>query len=582
MIKHTKTIIASMLYVALALFLQLHSAFHLFFIEQKQLFLFGKDACLETVSQVGGGAVYMAQFLNQFFIYPYAGAIITATLLILIAILMQRILEKIAPNHPLYLLYYLPPLALLMMHFSFNYFMQGTLAFLLMELAILGCLKIKSLKVRSVVLGFTVPLLFWIAGPISNLFALSFWLVALFTKQAHAHRYLLLVVESVLISIASVYFAYVGSFSLAFLPDYYYQLKLVPDSILYYAWVLFIAVILVSYWIAKLQPWQGKRLLVSISIQAVFLIILFTKGVSIYDDAKSYPIKKLDYHARMQNWDEIQKLSQGKLSNLLYMNYLNLALAEKGLLAQKAFTYDQRGAFALQVKSNKTTHVFALLSDIYFSMGDIYIAQQQAFEGNQGEEGRGNPHLWKRLIQTNLIIGAYPVAEKYITMLEKSLYYADWATDQRRFLYNDKAVEADPLLGSKRKCLPSINNLSKINSHAEDLRKIAEANPQATQAIEYLGCQYLFTKDLKRFEQLVVDYYGTPVLPQLPQSFQEAWIAVNEKDPSRCKAFGVSPQNMGQFKAYRSYLIKNKSAHNIKNLMVQSYGHTYWYYLMFK
>lgn len=580
--RHTKTIITLVLYIALAIFLQLHSAFHFFFIEQKQLFLFGKDACIETISQMGGGALYIAQFLTQFFIYPYAGAIITASLLMFIAILTQRIFEKIAPNHPMYFLYYLPSFALLMMHFNFNYFTQGTVAFLLMEVAVLACLKIKSIKAQAVVLGFTVPLLFWIAGPISNLFSLSFWLIALFTKQSHAHRYLLLVVGSVVISLASVYFAYIGSFTLALLPDYYYHPKLVPDSILYYAWVLFIVGILASCWIAKLEPWQGKRLFFSLSIQGVILIILFTKGVSMFDDAKSYQMKKLDYHARMQNWDEILNHSKGKLTNLLYMNYLNLALAEKGLLAQKAFTYNQQGAFALQVKSNKTTHVFTLLSDIYFSTGDIYIAQQQAFEGNLSEVGLGSPRLWMRLIQTNLIIGAYPVAEKYITMLEKSFYYADWATDKRRFLYNDKAVETDLLLGSKRKCLPPINNLAKIKSHAEDLKKIAEANPESTQAIEYLGCQYLFTKDLKSFEQLVVDYYGTPVLPQLPQSFQEAWIALNEKDPSRCKTFGISPQNMGQFKAYRSYLIKNKSARNIKNLMVQSYGHTYWYYLMFK
>jgi hypothetical protein len=550
--------------------------------EQKQLFLFGKDAFMETISQFGGGALYVAQYLTQFFIYPYAGALITAALLVLVAILMQRIVQKIAPNHSLYLFYYLPPLALLMMHFDFNYFIQGTIAFIWMQLALLGCLNVKNNLLRWSALLLLVPLLYWIAGPIAHLFALSFWLIAQLRRQPHAYRYLLLLVESVLLSLASVYFAYVGSYSLAFLPDHYYQLKLVPEGVLYYAWIVYIAVLLATYWVAKQQAWSGKRLYFITSLQIVVLVVLLLKGVPIYDDAKSYQMKKLDYYTRVGAWDQILEQSQGQLTNLLYMNYLNLALSERGELAQKTFSYDQRGPYALQVKSNKTTHVYILLSDIYFSMGAIYLSQQQAFEGNQSEVGRGNPRLWQRLVQTNLIIGAYPVAEKYIAMLEKSLYYADWATDHRKFLYNDAVVEADPLLGSKRKCLPVVSDLSTIISQAHDLRMIAEANPSATHAIEYLGCQYLFMKDLKAFEQLVVDYYGTPVLPHLPKSFQEAWIAANEKNSDRWQAYGISPQTVRQFKAYRSYLIKNKSASNLKKLMSQSYGDTYWFYLMFK
>ena len=148
MIKLKNILISLVVYILTTLFLQSHSAFHFYFMEQKQLFLFGKDAFMETISQFGGGALYVAQYLTQFFIYPYAGALITAALLVLVAILMQRIVQKIAPNHSLYLFYYLPPLALLMMHFDFNYFIQGTIAFIWMQLALLGCLNVKNNLLR--------------------------------------------------------------------------------------------------------------------------------------------------------------------------------------------------------------------------------------------------------------------------------------------------------------------------------------------------------------------------------------------------------------------------------------------------
>lgn len=48
--------------------------------------------------------------------------------------------------------------------------------------------------------------------------------------------------------------------------------------------------------------------------------------------------------------------------------------------------------------------------------------------------GYGNPRMLKRLVQTNLIYGAYPVAEKYIRILENTFYYKDWAKSQRKFL----------------------------------------------------------------------------------------------------------------------------------------------------
>ena len=111
-----------------------------------------------------------------------------------------------------------------------------------------------------------------------------------------------------------------------------------------------------------------------------------------------------------------------------------MALARKGILADEAFKYTQHGPRGLMVAWNKSTTISALLSDVYFTMGNVAAAQEMAFESNIGALCDGNPRMTQRLVQTNLIYGAYPVAEKYIAVLENTFYYKYWAKAQRKFL----------------------------------------------------------------------------------------------------------------------------------------------------
>ena len=125
----------------------------------------------------------------------------------------------------------------------------------------------------------------------------------------------------------------------------------------------------------------------------------------------------------------------------------------------------------------------------------------------------GNPRMLKRLVQTNLIYGTYPVAEKYISILEKTYAYRDWAQSQRKYLYNDEVVESDPILGTRRRMLPDRNSLAMIKGLAGDLELFLEKGPANSAALQYLGAMYLLAKDLEGFKALVEKYYGTEFLP---------------------------------------------------------------------
>jgi hypothetical protein len=225
------------------------------------------------------------------------------------------------------------------------------------------------------------------------------------------------------------------------------------------------------------------------------------------------------------------------------------------------------------------------LSDIYFTVNQIALSQEMAFEAYVSTIGDGNPRILKRLVQTNLIYGAYPVAEKYISILEHTYCYRDWARAHRRFLYNDAEVENDSLLGNKRRSLLPDASLAQIDGLDADLHRIAAINPSDPAAILYAGAFYLLEKNLERFQALVEKYFATPVLPVLPLAFQEAVIILSEKDPDYWQHFGVSENVAGRFAEYKRQVVeanRRGSSHALPSLMRRAYGNTYWFYYMFK
>lgn len=157
---------------------------------------------------------------------------------------------------------------------------------------------------------------------------------------------------------------------------------------------------------------------------------------------------RLNHYSYMENWDSILRVLSGiRLDNWLYMNYLNMALAQKGQLGDNAFLFKPQGRAALMVNLSPDGVVRMLKSDINYAVGCIAEAHHQAFDAQIAfHKGMGIQTL-KRLVQTNLIFGHYAVAEKYLDIIEKAAFYKEWARKYRTFLYDDEAVLADAELG---------------------------------------------------------------------------------------------------------------------------------------
>jgi len=572
----------SLFVIALFAFLQQEYRYHFYFIEQNFMFLPSLDYMLPRLAIPGGLADLAGEYLTQYFMFSYAGAAITTTLIALIALLTYGILYRINKRYNWLLLACIPALNLLFLHFDFNYKPAGTVAFLFMLLVLWGALAIQKDHFRFACNLIAVICLYWCCGSVSFLYILLVLLYEFGAKKPLRYWSLVFIVIGGVLGELSLQFAWIGEYRLVFLPDMFYHTKLEPKSLIYFSWITLILLYCLALWLKPVKEKNTLLKLTGLTLPFVFVLVLAAWGIQEYGDRKAQQVKKLDYFSRTGQWDEILKESQGSLTNYLNICYLNMALAEKGQLGERMFLYDQRGVDGLLLKWNKTFSVSILLSDVYFAIGNVAIAQEMAFEAYVSVMGSGNPRMLKRLVETNLIYGEYKVAEKYIDLLAQTAYYREWAREQRRFLYNDEAVEQDHSLGEKRRGLLADSYLSNTYGSDKDLINMATHYPANRNAIEYLGGLLLLTKDMQGFESLLETYYGTEVLPALPHGFQEAVIILTEQMPEEWVKYGIGKSVIDRFAQYRKSILANKNNQALPQLMARDYGNTYWFYFMFK
>ncbi|MDR0349279.1 MAG: DUF6057 family protein [Tannerella sp.] len=570
-------------FLFLFFFLQRYAGYHFHYIEQEHLFLYSKHDLYAKLMRPGGLSQLIADYCTQFFILPYCGALIMSVLFTVTGMLTAGIIRKTAPGSNLFVISIVPVVTLLFVHFDSNYYYGGTVAYCIMSAAFYLYFCITRIQFQLAYALVLSVLLFWVTGPSAFLFVAGIFLWELLTRFTRAYIFMLPLLIITGLSIWSVYDSLVADYRFILLPDGYFNVRLYPGAVIYYSWISFMVILLLAFLLRKRKHIRRERKIAEHICLLVVIALLSFCGIRKYVNFRTAFFEELDYYLRTGQWDQIIERSKGDLKNYLYKFCLNVALAEKGELGEQMFCYDQRGVRGLYLNFNRVSHISTLLSELYFSMGHISLSQRMAFESNVSTIGGNNPRMLKRLVQTNLTYGAYPVAEKYISLLEQTKYYKKWATEHRKFLWNDEAIEQDSLLSIKRKCILPENYLAELAGLDTDLKRIAGHNPSHKASIEYAGAIYLLTKEMAFFKDLVETCYGTEVLPLLPKSFQEAVIILYEQEPAYWEKYHIPKPTIDRYTAYRKQVLANRGNQaSLPGLLYRSYGDTYWFYYMFK
>ena len=450
--------------VAVVLFFALGYPHHLHYQEQFQLFLFDSTYVWEIVRVPGGVADLLGRFSTQFFLYAWVGALIIGLLLAAVQLLTLRL----SGSGSLYGLSFVPAFLLWLFLLDENALMGGVWAVLLSLLAAWGILSLrKKLSTISYSL-FTIVailLLYLLVGPV----CLPIPIESLWTG-AHYHRY--------------------------------------PTV---FPWLL---------WGAAFSIWglMGIALLIHrfpkhfslhspLSSHLLTALVAAIMGSFVWKNAnfRAEKVMQYDFMARHQQWNRIlETANREKPNNQIGVTVQNLALAMHGVLLDQLFNYHQNGIAGLlpDVKEDATSPLPT--AEAFYQLGMINVAQRTVFEAQEAIlDFQKSGRCYMRLAQTNLINGQYEVARKYLSALQKTLFYHDWANETLPLLGDEAAIAKHPEYGRLRKMAYDDDFYFSDHVTPEMLQSLYLRNRDNGLAYQYLVAYYLLTGDQEGYNNFI-------------------------------------------------------------------------------
>ena len=482
---------------ALAFFLYYGQKYLLCFREQQQMFFFDWGYVSGLLGQVGGFSVLCARFLTQLFRPLWVGPVVTALLAGGSAWFIWKSMERSGAGWEAFPLSFLAPVFVLVSLLDGQYFYQGLVAFFMACAALCLYNRVAAEKVGSrAVLGtLLVLLLFVLAGPAALLFGVSALVCDLVARRPGVAWSVISPVLALLLAWISVLCGWTATMKFSCTPAFYYELMAAKVPFIHnLSWIL-LPLSLLAVLLSKAVSKSGTVLKALLCVLFI-LIVLIPFRICYFRTLNRDMMRfsRLEVLTSRQDWNEIIRICSHDVRSLHDLNYLNLALVEKGVLAEQLFKFPQAGPESLIADEKSESAIDMLrLSHILFSMGNMAGAQSMAFNANQAFSN--NPSMLKMLVQVDLMRGSYDVAGKNIRLLKKTLAYRSWAKSHEAFLGNDALVENDPVLGNGRRDIPEDGDFV-LGSSFDDLRRIVRTNPDDTKARQYaLAYMMLSGKD---------------------------------------------------------------------------------------
>ena len=443
-------LISSLFCVAVVLFFGMAYPHHLHYQEQFQLFLFDSNYVWDIVKQPGGVADLLGRFCTQFFLYAWVGAIIIGILLSVVQLLTLQLIG----SSKLYGLSFLPSFFLWLFLLDEHALMGGIWAVLLTLLAVWGLSKLPKGWGRYIAVIVVLPILYWMVG--------SYW------SGSHYYRY-----------------------------------PRVFPTLLYVAWLLALAIPLFAYVCRKWLK-DSKGLVIPLCSFALVAVVM---GAVVWKNAnfKAEKVMQYDFMASHQQWNRIiETANKEKPNNQIGVTVQNLALAMRGVLLDQMQNYNQNGIAGLlpDVQSDATSPMPT--AEAFYQLGMINVAQRTVFEAQEAIlDFQKSGRCYKRLAQTNLIIGSYEVARKYLMALQKTLFYREWANETLPLLGDEEAIAKHPEYGRLRKWAYKDNFFFSDHVTPEMLESLYSGCTDNSMAYQYLMAYYMLTGDRERYNNFI-------------------------------------------------------------------------------
>lgn len=554
---------------------------YIFFYQEKAiLFQVSVDYLKAHLNQPGGFLIWLSKLQTAFYFYPLLGSIFISVQICAIVFVLNKIALKIS-NRRLNLMPFLLGATLFYLQTNYQYLAFNNLG-ILIQLCLFLCVISYSKKEflwLAVVLSPTVYFLF---GSFSIIFLLMLALYLLQQKEWLR--------VGVLVLFCALFF-FVGKEYFFFqtrqtLFKYPFSLQDVGAQIQVFFAAVF-AIVLLPLWTKINLKWLTEIRLKQIPIveltPAIVIVLLAFVVMQRIDKKNSqyFQIEKLFY---AQQYDElIQFNEQSPSSNMLTAFLNNVALAESGKLSEDFFKFRQSpDGGTLFLKWEIISEVLKRGGYFYYSVGMINEAQRWAYEymvmnGN-------SPEALKMMIKTDLIKGKYEIAEKYISILEKSVFYRNEAGNFRALLFDDKAVSSHVELGKKQALDSKQDFFVQAENPPANLDFIIEADSANFMAIEYKLAWLMLQKDMKGVVALLplMEKAGYKRIPKNVEELIATYKLMRVGEMPELQQLKVSKQTEQRFQQFYKIFQQNKNnKQQAQRALAREFSDTYWYFVFF-
>ena len=589
MIKSWKPLLSLLFGVAVVVFWSVPYMSGLCFQEQYQMFLFDIDYFLERIVLPGGLADYISEFLVQFYYMPVLGGAIIALLLMSIQAISWGLMKQYGMKSvfPGYLLSFVPSIVLWCAMGDQNLLLSFVVA--LTGALLMGWIhnRFHNRLVKVVFELVSTAMVYWFLGPVVFLYAALMIGDTLKNAQqkgnilsgiGYSACILVLTIAWILLSTQTLQYPMYRIF--AGLNYYRYPGAVSPLPFVVMVWAVVIPFQgMIPCRQKTMQKLQQSKVVMALSY--VLVIVASWFGIKASFDEMTYDLIDYDFLVRTEQWDKIiEKAEKKPATTPLSVSCVNLALSQKGMLADRLFEFYQNGGEGLFPTFTRDMISPVSTAEIFFRLGMVNDAERYMFEAQEAIPNyRKSARLTRRIIECEIINGNYQVAAKLLRRLQKTLFYSNWANQTMVLLGNEKAINQHPIYGKLRKYREKKQDFLFSDREMDQMLGLLFLNDNHNRmAYEYLVCYELLQRDMEKF----VQYYplGRFVgYDHIPRSFQEILIGnwmKTHSDP-RTIPYSVDAQNVNNTLNFIQLYMQNPKNPQLNQ---QPYVSNAWHYVM--
>lgn len=520
------------------------------------------DFLTESIRQPGGALFVVTTWLQQWFVYPWVGAAITAILITLCSLLIWSILRMKQVR-----ISALAGIAFGGIILSVGFPDIDSLLQVCVTLALLtgyDCLKTYH---KGWVMSIIALCLYPIVGTESTLALFLAMLLVDLNDGMQKHSWIISAVGLIL----TAFFPQLWSEYLFYLNE---EQRTLIDPSHIQLWSLVIPPIVMG--ISKrmkgatprsynIKVEWGCHLLLALIFPAHYL--LNRETIRIEEQFYS-----MEQSAETGDWNRVLELANVKKPSYtdLHLRYALLAESELGTLADHLFNYPVSSTTDLFFwrKNEVRESLFNGLFYKSYGVADEYM--HQIFEMATSDRGGMSARAIRHLTEAALMQKDKALANKFYKIALQSQKAEPWTKNIGKQLdaMNREIVRMDSIPERSDFFIGSYKPKTEITYMA-----LNDSNN--VKRIDLMLCSFLLEKDLNHFQRALVMYQDM-FKHRLPQAYAEAYLLLTMANRGFRLPLNVSDTQMQEWMIYLQLLNQNRI-----NELNQQYANTYWYYYFF-